>query len=94
MTVPVTPDVAPDNDAVSCTVLPTLTGLAGTETEVGIFDSTEHIQADFDQKVMFTTPGFTLTGVDLDPQGTDAKLSVLNLASQEGSSAATFTTSC
>jgi len=63
----------------------------GTETEVGLLDSTEHIQADFDQKVTFATPGFTLAAVDLDPQGTDAKLSVRNLQSAEGSSAASFT---
>jgi hypothetical protein len=63
----------------------------GTETEVGIFDETEHIQADFDQRVMFATPGYTLTAVDLDPQGSDALLSVPNLASTPGSSAGTFT---
>lgn len=63
----------------------------GTETEVGTFDSTEHIQADFDQRVMFASPGYTLTAVDLDPQGSDALLSVRNLASAAGSSAGTFT---
>jgi hypothetical protein len=63
----------------------------GTETEVGFLDSTEHIQADFDQKATFTAPGFTLTAVDLDPQGTDAKLSVRNLQSTDGSSAGSFT---
>ena len=63
----------------------------GTETEVGILDSEEHIQADFDQKVSFATPGFTLSAVDLDPQGSDAKLSVRNLLSALGSSSGTFT---
>jgi hypothetical protein len=63
----------------------------GTETEVGIFDNTEHIQADFDQRVSYTLPGFTLTAVDLDPQGSDALLSVRNLQSGDGSSAGTFT---
>jgi len=63
----------------------------GTETDTGFLDSTGHIQADFDQKVMFTAPGYTLTAVDLDPQGTDAKLSVANLNSAVGSSAGTFT---
>jgi hypothetical protein len=63
----------------------------GTETESGLLDRTEHIQADFDQKVTFTTPGFTLAAVDLDPQGTDAKLSVQNLKSADGSSAGSFT---
>ena len=63
----------------------------GTETESGIFDSEEHIQADFDQRVNFATPGFTLTAVDLDPQGSDAKLSVKNLQSPSGSSSGNFT---
>jgi hypothetical protein len=63
----------------------------GTETEVGFLDSTEHIQADFEQKVTFGTPGFTLAAVDLDPQGTDAKLSVHALQSADGSSAGSFT---
>jgi hypothetical protein len=63
----------------------------GTETEVGIFDSTEHIQAEFDQKVTFSAPGYTLSSVDLDPQGTDARLSVRKLDSAVGSSAGTFT---
>jgi hypothetical protein len=63
----------------------------GTETEVGVLDSTEHILADFDQKVTFATPGFTLAAVDLDPQGSDAKLSARNLQTSEGSSAGSFT---
>ena len=64
---------------------------SGTETEVGIFDDEEHIQADFDQRVSFATPGFTLSAVDLDPQGSDAKLSVRNLQSALGSSSGSFT---
>jgi len=63
----------------------------GTETEVGLFDSTEHIQPDFDQRVTFASPGYTLTAVDLDPQGSDAKLSVRNLQSAAGSSTGAFT---
>jgi hypothetical protein len=63
----------------------------GTETEVGLLDSEEHIQADFDQRVIFMAPGYTLAAVDLDPQGTDAKLSVRNLQSADGSSSGTFT---
>lgn len=63
----------------------------GTETEVGTFDNTEHIQADFDQRVTYSLPGFTLTAVDLDPQGSDASLSVRNLHSENGTSAGTFT---
>ena len=64
----------------------------GTETESGgLFDSTEHIQADFDQHVTYSQPGYTLGSVDLDPQGSDALLSVRNLVSGDGSSAATFT---
>jgi hypothetical protein len=63
----------------------------GTETEVGVFDSTEHIQADFAQRITFTAPGFTLSSVDLDPQGSDAQLSVQDLQSADGSSAASFT---
>jgi hypothetical protein len=63
----------------------------GVETEVGIFDSTEHIQADFDHKITFNIPGYTLTAVDLDPEGTDALLSVRNLTSAVGSSAGSFT---
>ena len=64
----------------------------GTETESGgLFDATEHIQADFDQHVTYSQPGYTLNSVDLDPQGSDALLSVRNLASTNGSSAATFT---
>src|SRR5262245_22890532 len=62
----------------------------GTETEVGFLDSPEHIQADFEQKVTFSAPGFTLSSVDLDPQGTDAQLSVRSLQSADGSSAASF----
>ncbi|MEP6592284.1 MAG: hypothetical protein ABJC51_01260 [Acidobacteriota bacterium] len=64
----------------------------GTETESGgLFDATEHIQADFEQRVTYAQPGFTLTSVDLDPQGSDALLSVRNLSSADGSSAAVFT---
>jgi hypothetical protein len=63
----------------------------GSETEVGVIDSTEHIQADFEQRASFTTPGYTLAAVDVDPQGMDANLSVRNLVSDEGSSAGTFT---
>jgi hypothetical protein len=63
----------------------------GAETEVGPLDTTEHIQADFEQKVTFPAPGYTLSSVDLDPQGTDAQLSVLSLQSADGSSAASFT---
>ena len=63
----------------------------GVETEVGTFDSTEHIQADFDHKITFNTPGYTLAAVDLHPEGTDALLSVRNLTSTLGSSAGSFT---
>ncbi|HEY5922857.1 MAG TPA: hypothetical protein VIV11_14360, partial [Kofleriaceae bacterium] len=63
----------------------------GVETEVWALDSTEHILADFDYKMTFTSPGYTLAGVDLDPSGFDAKLSVRNLRSTGGSSAGTFT---
>jgi hypothetical protein len=63
----------------------------GVETEVGLIDITEKIQADFDQRVMYTMPGYTLTAVDLDPQGIDALLSVRNLHSTDGSSSGTFT---
>jgi hypothetical protein len=51
----------------------------------------EQILADFEQRIMFTTPGFTLIAVDLDPQGFDAKLSVRDLQSADGSSSGTFT---
>jgi len=64
----------------------------GAETESGgIFDDTEHIQADFDQRANYAQPGFTLVAVDLDPQGSDALLSIRNLTSGDGSSAGTFT---
>jgi hypothetical protein len=63
----------------------------GTETESGGLDLTEHIQADFDQRALFATPGFTLIAVDVEPEGFDARLSVRNLQSAEGSSAGTFT---
>lgn len=64
----------------------------GHETDSsGIFDLEEHIQADFAQHVTYTQPGYKLTSVDLDPQGSDALLSVANLSSADASSAATFT---
>ncbi|MBB3453159.1 hypothetical protein FHT86_001415 [Rhizobium sp. BK313] len=64
----------------------------GTERDIApAFDAVEYIQADFVQRVTFQTPGFTLTGVDIDPQGVDAILSVRDLQSADGSSAATFT---
>jgi hypothetical protein len=63
----------------------------GTETEVGVFDSTEHIVADFPQQVTFTTPGFTLSRVDLDPQGNDAKLSARSISAPDGGSSGAFT---
>jgi hypothetical protein len=63
----------------------------GIETEVGFFDSEERIQADFEQRVMFATPGYTLVAVDLDPSGADALLSARNLVSTAGSSAGSFT---
>jgi hypothetical protein len=63
----------------------------GKETDPGFLESPDYILADFNQRVTFSTPGFTLTAVDLDPQGADAKLSVRNLASADGSSAGTFT---
>jgi hypothetical protein len=63
----------------------------GKETDSSWYDVTEYIQADFDQRVTFSTPGFTLAAVDLDPQGSDARLSVKNLQSSDGSSSGTFT---
>ncbi len=63
----------------------------GKETDPGFLESPDYILADFNQRVTFSTPGFILTAVDLDPQGADAKLSVRNLASADGSSAGTFT---
>lgn len=64
----------------------------GTETnDSGIFDAVEHIEPNFAQSVLFPQPGFTLIAVDLEPQGLDAQLSVQDLQSAEGSSAATFT---
>jgi hypothetical protein len=63
----------------------------GTQIDPGFLQSPDYILADFDQRVTFSTPGFTLTAVDLDPQGADAKLSVRNLQSADGSSAGTFT---
>jgi hypothetical protein len=63
----------------------------GSETEVGFLDSTEHIQPDFPQEVSFATPNYTLTGVVLDSQGSDAKVSACNLQSVAGSSKGSFT---
>ena len=63
----------------------------GTETEVGLFDSTEHIQPDFPQEVSFETPNFTLTGVVLDSQGNDAKVWARNVQSVDGISKGIFT---
>jgi hypothetical protein len=63
----------------------------GTQINPGFLVRPDYIQADFDQRVTFSTPGFTLTAVDLDPQGADAKLSARNLQSADGSSAGTFT---
>jgi hypothetical protein len=51
----------------------------------------EEILADFEQRIIFPNPGFTLFAVDLDPQGFDAKLSVRDLQSADGSSTGTFT---
>jgi len=63
----------------------------GSETEVGFLDSTEHIQPDFSQEVTFPSPSYTLTGVTLDSQGNDAKVSARALSSDAGSSKGTFT---
>ena len=63
----------------------------GTETEVGLFDSTQHIVPEFPQKITFTTPGYTLARVDLDPQGNDAKLSARDIVSDDGGSGGSFT---
>lgn len=57
----------------------------------GWFDLEERIQADFQQRVTFAVPGYTLTAVDVAPEGADALLSVHGLASAEGSSSGTFT---
>lgn len=62
----------------------------GVETEVGLIDQKEKIQADFDQSLMFSTPGYTLIAVDIKPQGFDAVLSIEDLHSDEGSSSGTF----
>jgi hypothetical protein len=63
----------------------------GTETEVGVFDSTEHIEPDFPQEVGYPTPNYTLTQVVIDSQGSDARISARAIASAEGSSKGTFT---
>ncbi|HLG56699.1 MAG TPA: hypothetical protein VI485_15275 [Vicinamibacterales bacterium] len=63
----------------------------GTETEVGFLDSTEHIEPNFPQSVTFTSPGYTLKRVDPDPQGSDAKLSIRDLSSVDGTSSGSFT---
>lgn len=62
----------------------------GTETESAL-DFDEHIQFEFEQRALFSTPEFTLAAVDVEPQGVDARLSVQKLKSEEGSSVGTFT---
>jgi hypothetical protein len=62
----------------------------GRETEVGPADETEHIVADFPFDVTYAKPGFTLVRVDPDSQGNDAKLSIRERESVEGSSTASF----
>jgi len=57
----------------------------------GFLDSGGTIQADFDQRAMFATPGFTLSAVEVDPQGADASLSIAALQSTDGSSSGSFT---
>ena len=64
----------------------------GEEADIApAFDAVEYIKADFVQRVTFTTPGFTLKAVDVDPQGMNATLSVRDLQSDAGTSAGTFT---
>jgi hypothetical protein len=63
----------------------------GSETEVGAVDETEHIRADFPQAVTFAQPGFTLTDVQLEVVGADARVSRRDLNSEPGSSRGTFT---
>ena len=63
----------------------------GSETEVGIADSTEHIEPNFPQKVSFKSPGYTLADVTITTMGDDAKISARDIASTEGSSAGSFT---
>ena len=63
----------------------------GAETEVGIADSQEHIVADFAQSFTCSQPKYTLARVTLDSQGTDALISVRDLASAAGSSTGSFT---
>jgi hypothetical protein len=57
----------------------------------GFLDSSGSIQADFNQRAMFATPGYTLTAVEVDPQGADASLSVAALQSADGASSGSFT---
>ena len=63
----------------------------GSETEVGWLDSTEHVESNFPQEVMFKSPGYTLTSVTIATSGDDAKISARDLASDEGSSRGRFT---
>ena len=63
----------------------------GSETEVGFLDSTEHIESNFPQKATFKSPGYTLTDVVISTKGDDAKISVRDLDSEEGSSVGSFT---
>jgi len=51
----------------------------------------KHIEWKFPQEVTFNQSNYTLTAVELDPQGSDAKLSDEGLASAEGSSRGKFT---
>lgn len=64
----------------------------GSETEVGaVFDSTEHIEPNFPQKVSFKSPGYTLVGVTITTMGDDARISARDIKSVEGSSSGSFT---
>jgi hypothetical protein len=63
----------------------------GAETEVGFGDSEEHIEWRFPQSATFNKPGYTLSRVELDPQGADAQLSCTDLLSTGGTSTGTFT---
>ena len=55
----------------------------GAETvDSGWLDDVEHIEPNFPQNVLFTTPGYTLAKVDLEPQGFDARLSVRDMVAR------------
>jgi hypothetical protein len=63
----------------------------GTESDVGMLENTDHIQADFPQTVFAPQEFYKLEHVEFEPQGVDAKISYRDVKQEGTSTKWTFT---